>query len=243
MSIQRKYCKAVATELNRYAVWPPGSSIELGDYGNLEDGTLLKLGNVRESLLPDNVVTERSAPSVLEFTSAGTRVVLLNPKAAVNTPLDPGTAAISAELRISFERANSVYLRAARVTTDEITNLDAVCDTLRRRQRWDFGYVLVSKVTTASKLSLILSATERAEISVQASADVLKAFDSGNAAGNANIAISGDAALKVVGASGPFLFDCVRLRRILGGVKRGAQPGGLAIKPYEPVVAQVEPTS
>lgn len=235
MSIQRTYCRAMATELSRHAVWEPGSPMGLGDYGILNDGSLMKLGNIEEFALPQSLKVELSKPSSVEFASAGTKVLLIDPKAEVKLPSQLGPVDGSAELRISFEHANSIYLRAAKLVTEEIANIDAVARILRTVPSWHFNWVVVSKVAVAWRLSLILSAKERAEVSVHAATDVLKAFDSGSASANLNVSIAGDAAFKVVGASGPVFFDCIRLRRVLGGVKRGAQPGGIALKPYEMV--------
>lgn len=222
MTIQARYCKALAKQLSRHAVWQPGSPLLLGDYGTLRSGQFLKLGNIADFLGQDRIVSIQSKPSKLVFTSNGTTTALIKGDAAV---CQGESNAAAAKFRIKFQDEYSIYLRGSGVRSEDITNLQTVTQQLRGIDAWNTGWMIVSNVTAAKLLSVILAGGKNSEVSIQASAGVLEMFDTGEAEATAKLQISGQLGYSSVGASGPFLFDLVKLRRILGGIKKGALPG------------------
>jgi hypothetical protein len=234
VSVQRNYCRTIARELQRYAAWEPGGGVALGDYGALDGSSFLRLGHISEFIDPARLSVQVSTPVSLEFTSTGTTIAMVDADAA----LAAGQVKSEARLKIGFSRGDAVYMRASRVRTSEISNLRSVTEDLRRDLNWNYDWTLVSNVSTAGRLSLILSVAANTEVSVIADARALRAFNLGAAEASAGLTVVGEAALKMVGAKGPVLFDLVRLRRLLGGTRRAALPGGLALEPYERLVPE-----
>jgi hypothetical protein len=234
MSLGKKYRDAVSGQLNRHAVWEPGDPIATGDYGRLDEKGFLKLGHIREFDVGVEPVIEHSEPKLFEFTSKGTTVA----RAEASTP-DTISDIASAALKIAFTEADSIYLRADHTVTSAISNLREVANALRLTSRWEYGWLVVNGVTTARRLSVVLSDKEGAEIVVRGSVNLLNAFQAGTVQAGAGLAVEGDTAYKAIGTSGPFLCDLVRLRRFLGGTARAALPGSLVVEPYEAVLPLV----
>lgn len=233
MAIHARYCRALAKQLSRHAVWQPGGPLLLGDYGTLRNGLFLKLGNVEDFRGLDRIARSQSKPSKLVFTSSGTTTAFTKGEAVVG---QGELNVIEAKFRIEFQDEYSIYLRGSGVRSEEITNLRTVTEQLRGIESWNTGWMIVSSITVAKLLSVILAGGKNSEVSVQASAGVLEMFDSGEAEATAKLQISGQSGYSSVGASGPFLFDLVKLRPVLGGIKKGALPAGQEL-PFENVPA------
>lgn len=233
MTIQKQYCNALEKQLGRHAVWQPGNPLALGDYGTLSGGLFLKLGNIADFKKVEAISTVVGKPSKLVFTSNGTTTALIK----ADTTVGQGPANIAeARFRIKFQDEYSIYLRGSGVRNEEIANLHAVTEQLRKVKGWKTHWKVVSSVTSAKLLSIILAGGKNAEVSVHASTAVLEMLDSGEAAASTKIQISGQSGYSAVGVSGPLLFDLIKLRPILGGIKKGATPGALV--PFEKVPAR-----
>lgn len=234
MSLQKIYSKAVRRELSRHPVWEPGSPVALGDYGMLQDGVFQRLGNYVDFLPTEALSVDHSKPSSLEFVSVGTNVNYFGVNGAPSESLGALIGA-TAEIRIEFGSENSLYVKSASTASEEIGNLNAICTKLRACKGWDFSWVVVSSIRKATNLAMVLGASKSSKVSLKGSIDALKAFDTGQIASESGLVVSGEAAYKCLGATGPLLLNLIRMRRILGGITKAASPGTLAIKPYEDV--------
>ncbi len=234
MSVQHNYCRTIARELRRHAVWQPGQAYRVGDYGVLDGAEFRPLGHISEFIDESLITTQASRLPSLEFTSAGTTVVLVTGDAAVAEE-----AGAKAHLKIGFESGDAVYLRAARLSTTHINNLRVMTEDLRAKAGWQFEWAIVSGVTSADRLSVILAERANSEVSVVGDVSALKAFEIGQAKAGGEVSVEGEAGLKLVGADGPVLVDLVRLRRILGGTRRAALPGAIPLLPYEEIAPAV----
>jgi hypothetical protein len=237
MSVRENYAKTVRQELGMHPVWEPGTRISLGDYGMLQDGIFQKLGQLDEFLSLDLLKKNRSTPSSLEFLSSGTQVNYLGMEGEMNAnTANLGNA--SGEMQIKFERRSSLYLKSYRSYTDDIANLEAICSSLRDNTKWDRSWVLVSSVRVVANLALILAASDSSTVSLKGRVEALKSFELGDLKINSGLVVSGDAAYRALGTSGPLLLKLVRIRRFFKGLSRAAGVGRLRIKSYEDVLPE-----
>jgi hypothetical protein len=222
MTIHERYSKALAKQLNRHAVWQPGHPVLLGDYGTLQKGVFLKLGNIADFARVDRIVSSQSKASKLVFTSNGTTTAFVKADGAGGFD-ELGT--VDARFRIKFQDEYSIYLRGSGVRSESITNLRAVTTQLREIEEWSSSWTIVSNLTVAKLLSVILAGGRNAEVFIHASVGVLEQLESGEVDATAKLQISGQSGYSSVGASGPFLFELVKLRTVFGGIKTAALPG------------------
>lgn len=217
-----------------HPVWEPGTRISLGDYGLLQDGVFQKLGQLDEFFSPTGMKHSRSAPSSLEFLSAGTQVNYLGLEGDATAAVAKIGSA-SGEMQIKFARQNSLYLKSCSTYTDDISNLESICTLLREAKRWDYSWVMVSGIRNAANLALVLAASDSSTVTLKGSVEALKSFELGDLKLDSGIVVSGDAAYRTLGASGPLLLKLVKIRRFFKGISRAAGVGNLPIKAYEEV--------
>jgi hypothetical protein len=183
------WCKALHRHfVNRYAVWPLGEDIKLGDFGVMVDegpwpwsnGTLFS----RSSNLTDHFgikFNERKGKpnEFMEFTSAEGVSAKFTAKGAMKPN---GATAIKASLDISFSSKNVVYFASAGCQMNSIDDQVALGEEIRKLMkagRWDHHWVVVTEITNAEKTTALISLSSDASMSLEASGnvDVIKLAD------------------------------------------------------------------
>jgi hypothetical protein len=236
MSVKTDYANSVRSEIDRYAVWEPGQPLELGDYGELHDRTFQKRGNIREFAV--SAEHSKGAPSLYEFTSAGTTVAESDISGSVG--VGSGGASPKVSMEFKFSREKGLVIRAAESHTIQISNLQKVAAQLHALRTWQFGWKIVSELRTASNATILMGRSAGSSMKIEASAQALEQFKLGSLKTEAGLAITGEVGYKLVGASGPLLIDLVRVRRLWGGAARNLQIGaGIRDEPYERVATSV----
>jgi hypothetical protein len=94
MAEWERYVRAFRKDLDRWAVWEPGSPVDVYDYGVVDDGRWRKLGCLWERLeRTERDVPKESGPTDIQFGSASVSAI----DAGVNTP-----AVVGASVQLSF---------------------------------------------------------------------------------------------------------------------------------------------
>jgi hypothetical protein len=232
MSLQLKYVSSVRKQLKRFATWDPGAPVRLGDYGVLRQRTFERLGHVDEfGIDPKQLGSIQSDPATFEFTTVGTTVA--QAEASGRGSATPKLPSARASITVRFAADDSLFIRAHESRWIELAHVREVADALRKTNRWDFSWKIVAGLRTASSLSVLMGAEAGCSVKIEGSADALQQLNVGTLKTGTDVRVSGSAALKVIGAKGPFLLDLIRVRRFFGGATRNAAP--IPTEPFEPV--------
>jgi len=198
------YMAEYAKHLGRIAVWMPGSSMELGAYGEMQDRQWVRLGSIWD-LLPETDVVKlaskepsTSVPISLQIGSAG----------ASKAGLEGGGSGAGAKVNmgLAFSGSHSVFFRASDCETRSLVNVNEIvrCLWALPEGRWLRSYRFVSGVMTAGSFVLIIGGKSGSQVTVSAeSNELLDKFAVGNIKGSAGLSVAGDRALDLIGESGP----------------------------------------
>lgn len=208
MSIVRKAARVIRQQLAANVAWLPlANSFELGDFGVFSGGVFVRLGNVRG--LGVEFASQRSAGPPFDFRSDGTTEVHL--AADVESRLaDPLTGA--AGLKISFARADSLYLHAAEIQISEIRELLPVAAALRRHPQWRMRYRVVHRVWSAVDGIFITSQQGDADIELRGSLESVRLLDAGRGGLDLAVHSKRNVGLDLIGHSGPIALGLFRVR-------------------------------
>jgi hypothetical protein len=200
-----RYIRAFHKELDKWAVWQPGSPADVCDYGVIDHGKWTKLGSLWDLLeRTEKDVIKETPPANLMFGSASASAI----DAGVNTP-----AVVGASVQLTFSNQNSFYVRAYQSTERSHQNLQNLGERLLKLEKnWRKEWYLVVGVRTAARFSVLASSEAGGEIKVTAPLPELQSFLLGAANASASLQIAGSVGFSFIGKSGPIHLDLVRVR-------------------------------
>ncbi len=208
------FSKILHHEIGVHAAWlPVANNFQLGDYGVISDGVLVKMGNIAEYGV--SFAAAATPPIELKFRSAGTRVRRFAGGAEI-TALPP--ADIDAKLVVEFDAADSFYLHA-HLTAEAVENLAQVGRKLRDADGWKRKYRVVHSTYTGQNCTILSSRHANSKVEISGKASALQQLELGHA--DAGLTVSGDdsAGLDVVGATGVVGLRLFKLRALGGGTR------------------------
>jgi len=207
MALAKEVAAVLKRELKCYIAWPPiGTEIGLGDYGVLDGGVFNKNGNIGEFPVPFR--TEAGQPVSLDFTSADTTVVRVAAGAEV-TVLPQG--AIDASIKVKFNAANALMLKAPNMTVQSIANLGQVAKALKAGGQLSGSSVVVGTVYQAKAPLLLATIAAGTEVTVTGDTGALQALQLGQVSADIGCTSSKELGLRVVGPSGVLGFRLFKL--------------------------------
>jgi hypothetical protein len=203
-------------ELKAYVAWlPVANRFAVGDYGLIAHGIFQPLGRVEEFGVVVPPPTDSPGASV-NFSSAGTTLTRAVAGATVDAfPDEP----IDAKLSVEFSDAESYLLRAAMITTQEMTNVAAVATQLASAKGWRRAYKVVWGTITGQNCTVVTSRKGSAKLDVSGKANVLRQLDLGAASADFSVSGERDVGYSSLGQSGVLGLRLFKLRSI------GASPG------------------
>jgi hypothetical protein len=200
-------------ELNIHAAWLPiTNTFELGDYGVVSDGVLVKMGNI--GAMEVGWTAKDGLPAQLNFASDGTRIVRAVGNATVQAFPDQD---IDASLTIEFEREGS-FLVKAELTVREMQDLAAVADKLSQLAEWKTRYRVVSAVYVGQRCTILSSKGAESKIVLSGKANALKQLDLASASAGIEVSSSDRIGLEIIGQTGVIGLSLFKLRWLIGGV-------------------------
>lgn len=156
---------------NHECNFPPTREIELGDYGEMKNGFFDKRGNIRDHEI-SFVPSEDKNPSHETFETIGA----VNSNFIAKGDITPiGIPAAKASLEIGFSSDKAVFFSTADTVYNEIEDLNGLGQKimdLRKVQKWDKRWHIVTKVIQGSNAIVIISGGSDSSIKIEAEADV-----------------------------------------------------------------------
>jgi hypothetical protein len=201
-------------ELNIHAAWlPVTNTFEIGDYGLVSDGVMVKMGNVRAFGIG---WTSKEGPTMqLNFASDGTRVTRAVGNASVQAFPDQD---IDASFTIEFERESSFLVKAG-LTSSEMQDLAAVAKKLSGHPDWKSRYRVVSAVHVGQQCTILSSKGANSKIVLSGKASALKQLDLADASARIETSSSERIGLDIVGQTGVVGLSLFKIRWLIGGVE------------------------
>jgi hypothetical protein len=199
--------------MNAHAAWLPiTNTFELGDYGLISNGVLVKMGNISDF----GVTFARGIGpnSELKFTSQGTRIAKVMGNAEVDTFSDDN---IAAKITLEFANESAFFIRA-NLTVVQMQNINQVARKLidAIEQGWRSKFRVVSAIYTGQHCTIISSSAAQSKIELNGTAKVLKEFDLGNVAAGITASSHEDIGIQLIGHSGVIGLSMFKLPWLLG---------------------------
>lgn len=218
MAEWKNYLRSFRRDLDSWAVWEPGSPVELFDFGVLEEGRWFKRGSLWD-VTPKTAddTYEESEPADWSFGSASA--------SGIDVGADAGTAV--GRVRICFGSRHSLYARGWKSTYLQVKHLHQLTDRiLSLKEEWPRDRYIVTGLRTAKKFTVLAASEPHSEITVTGCVPDLQSFMTGNLTANATVNVTGKVAYSFIGKVGPIHIDLVRLRfpwRGKGALRRMGQ--------------------
>jgi len=174
MNLARKYDNTLRRRYSLRAVWLPGTDIKIGDILILKDDALVGVGNIGNEGIPfeEEVVADLDT---LDIKSTGVSKTLLQNGTKVK--LDELEASGEVELKISFNKENSYFLKASKLSGKGMTTALGIAKQIAKLANWDFqrNYV-VHQTYSAEDFSFLGSATDDSSVTFKGSAEAVRDF-------------------------------------------------------------------
>ena len=206
----RHYVSAFRESLNLWAVWLPGSHIEVGDYGTLDKNCFQKKGTLREYIeLEPKSVRKRKIDIILQLGRFGK--IQASAAAEAKQALGP-----SASVHLDVSASRGVFLRIDGLTKAEfltpIPIQRRLVQSFRERGAfWNKDWLLVHEVFSADSFTVLASQGRKSGLQVQGSVDALQQIDMGKAQGGGSMEVVGATDLNILGANGPVAIGLMRV--------------------------------
>ena len=228
--MRKKYGQEIWKNVRSYAVWLPGSPLELGDYGVLRENCFERIGSIHELSPGFQPQVSDSKLDSLRFSSDG--VSELKAKAG-------GKLA-----KITYQMAtnSAVVFQAKALVTQSLLNLPELSAHLSECEHWENSWQVVTGVTRASRFNAFIGGRAGTQFSVTSDPDVLALLQAPVADAAAEIRVEGDCALNLAGKSGPVMVNLHRMRLFGSGLKFATPAEAAAqtqtLMPYAEVVTE-----
>jgi hypothetical protein len=197
------YVSAFRDNLNIWAVWIPGDlSIEVGDFGPVEDGLFRKRGSLRSVIgFEDKDVRKRPNAANLQLGGFTNKHLEAHGKVAAE-------ALASASANLNIGASQGVFLRATDLTKSSLLSPTSIerrlSDAVRAKKlSWEPDWLLVHEVISAASFIAISTQSQNVSLQVHGSVEALDNMNIGKATGDGKLAISGDTAMTILGKAGP----------------------------------------
>lgn len=157
------YIKAMGKKAtSKYPAWTPNIHFELGDYGTLEKGIFIRLGNVIQLGENFRFVTQEgpSTPNVI-YSSGIKKENIVDGGGNIDVLTK---IKIATNFSIEFSNEGSFVYEAAEVRTNRISDVAALGAEIKEyrglknvRRKWQDHYVVITEIDVAESATFILS--------------------------------------------------------------------------------------
>lgn len=174
-SIYSLYKQALVGSFGRlfHPNWHPTTKQELGDYGTLVNGQLVRVGNIRQ--LGIRLLASRPQVRAHQTFSSGSGVSYqFNAGGQAQLQAAPSS---KAKLKVSFSGGQGVSMQAYDIHHIQIQNYQEVMTAILQRyagRQWDVRWVVITELHQAKKCLLAISSegAKEAEIEFEAQHDI-----------------------------------------------------------------------
>ncbi|WP_296701334.1 hypothetical protein [Algoriphagus sp.] len=222
--LAQKFNEVLQKELNLHAAWfPITNTFQIGDFGLFDDGLFRTVGNIKRDYPEIELVIDKGTEASIDFKSDGTSMQSLNANGEAATLGSLGNA--DAKLLFKFTQENSMVLKA-KMTSDELKNIDEVGRKLSLKDSWNKKYKVVSTVYNGEGSVIICSKEAGTEISISAAANVLKQVEGGKVDGALQIQSNKQSVFSSIGETGIIGLRFFKLKWLGQGVSVLAETQG-----------------
>jgi hypothetical protein len=173
-NVKYQYTNEIHKQLGYLATWLPGGTMELGDYGTLDDHLYTRLGSLKDRGFKVRPAP-RGTPLEIEYSSRES-VTLTIQLRGQNKNL-PNIPSGQAGIDLKFTRSGSCVVVLNDAVERTVANLfqlqnDVRSLYLRRPSDWPKGLTVVSSIVQASSASVIVADSTSSHYSVTTEADL-----------------------------------------------------------------------
>ena len=227
------YQQEMHNNIGFFATWLPSSTMELGDFGVLEEGRFRRMGSLKELGVPKQKIREGTSEN-MTYSASADRKVGASAGAASAIPV------AKAELSIRFTRQGGYVFEAESIRNIEIAERFELAERLLqmyKQERWRKEWFLVDSMYVAKSATIIVSEDNSSEIVLQASSNVpLGALPLADPKLGLSVASSSGKIVHVIAQNDlKPLYSCLKVRDPLIGspsvepVRGLGQPSGQAL--------------
>jgi hypothetical protein len=171
MGLVSKYVNEVRNQTAMTAVYPPNTALQLGAVGSIIDDIFIPEGNIEAFSIP----FETSGPGPIlrrEFKSSSVIKTTFAAGASVNVA---NVANVKARLELEFGSEFGVFVAVTGCRQQQIKDINAVRAAvmeLRTAGKWNDGWRIVTSLTTAKNLTIIVARQRNSKIVLEAEGNV-----------------------------------------------------------------------
>ena len=168
-SIAEQYSRQLRRRFRMWPTWLPDGDVRVGDFGRIENGLFERQGRLDGALSGLAARRTRSTADQL-FASDGVRQVAVG---AAGASVDAPDAKAAARIEFGRELGILVALRDCHETlaTDPLATASEL-DTLRKEDKWQDGYCLVTGVVRAKRALIAIGSKGGGTLELSATAPV-----------------------------------------------------------------------
>jgi len=192
MGIAQSFNKAIDKQLASHAAWMPiVNTFKIGDFGVFKDGVFQSMGNVKDKYPEINFTIEDAPPDdvTTSFANLGN---------------------LDATLKFVFENADSCVIKA-KLTCKQLKNVEEIGSILAKKKDWRNKFSVVSKTYTGEKCVIICAKEAGTEVSLNASADLLKQVEIGKVEAGVGFTSNRNSAFNAIGETGVLALSLFKL--------------------------------
>ena len=239
------YRNAVKENLAPYfANWLPGTPQQLGNYGTMQNGVFVAIGNIKDDFGIDFEIAEDPHTDTMEFYAGG------NVSVSYDTSVDANGIA-KGSLKLKFEREKSVYFQSVDARANRIKNKLAVGEAILQGMKngtinWKRRYILVTDIVTGGRTIAAVAAESGATIEFGAKSGVPASQIPADASIGLSINSSQNIGYTVNGQAMDILLGLSKVRRrffnpVFVGVSGSSMLTHLSMLEESPEVEDAEP--
>lgn len=214
--LAEKFNDVLKKQLNLHAAWfPITNTFQIGDFGLFDNGLFRTMGNIKRDYPEIELVVDKGSEATIDFKSDGTSMQSLNANGEAATLGSLGNA--DAKLQLKFTQENSIVLKA-KMTSDELKNIDEVGRKLALKSSWNKKYKVVSTVYNGEGSVIICSKEAGTEVTISAAANILKQVEGGKVDGSLEIQSNKESVFSSIGDSGVIGLRFFKLKWLGQGI-------------------------
>jgi hypothetical protein len=210
MSLVRKYDRRLR-KLALRPVWLPGTLWEVGDILRLNKGAFVKVGNLADYKLSYTKSTIANQQSLKIQAQGVSHTIIQN---AVKTDLKNIETQLDAELKISFNREDSYFLRTPDMNGEGLDQALLISKDIAGIREWNFkrNYV-VHNIWTGRDLVFFGSIERDSEVNFKGKGEAIKNLLDNGISSEVTRVGQNMLSFEVFGEAGPIVMQVFRVKK------------------------------
>lgn len=217
MSLPKKFDDRLKTALGMRAVWEPGSSMDLGDVLQRENGIFRPIADLKKDFGIKYRRESLSREKSLAFQARGVSTKVL--QAGAEVALDKLDVKAQAELEIKFGGQDGYLIRTPMLTGVGIDNLFSVGKQLRKNPDWNRGkFYIAWRVYSAREFLFLGNQSRNRSIKLGGLGSAILEFLTFGLSGKVSRISSSDLTVEIIGKGGPVAMGVARVKNDRGEI-------------------------